>query len=83
MKVASQKSKQIINYYLFHKKIDFIFNFGTNPLYKSPEKNFFNSGNNILEKFYIIDINWINSWKKYSNYNSAITYLEKIENKFN
>ena len=36
-----------------------------------------------MEILYVVDINWINCWKKYSDYNAAIKYLEKIENKFN
>ena len=32
-----------------------------------------------LEDFYILDINWINSWKKYSQYNSAILNLNDIK----
>ena len=83
MEVAQKKAKQIKYYYLFHKKIYNIFNYGLNPFYKNPEKTLINiilaKDINVLEYFYILDINWINSWKKYSQYNSAILNLNDIK----
>ena len=36
-------------------------------------------GTNDLEYFYILDINWINNWKKYLRYNSVVIYLNDIK----
>ena len=83
MEIAQKKAKQIEYYYLFHKKIYNIFNNGLNPFYKYPEKTLLNKifikDINVLDYFYILDINWINSWKKYSQYNSAILNLNDIK----
>ena len=35
------KAKQIEQYYIFHKKISNIFNFGNNPFYKPNKRGFF------------------------------------------
>ena len=84
MSVSSKKIEQITYYYLFHKQIELIFNFEKNFLYKN-QKNFFDYliNKSPHEYFYVIDINWINCWKKYSGYNKALNYLEKIDNKIN
>ena len=63
------KSEQIVNYYLFHKKIESIINKGKIP--------FIDNINQIL-KIYIINPNWINNWKLYTNYNRVKTELDKI-----
>ncbi len=78
MSIASQKIEQITSYYIFHKQIKCIFNSGINPFYE---------GVNIWDRLardvnkaqllYVIDINWINCWKKYSGYNLFCSYLEQ------
>ena len=82
MNVAKNKTNQIAKFYLFHKKINSIFNRGINLLFKFPQKNFFNflipTDVNKIENFYIININWINSWKKYSQYNEAKKNLDLL-----
>ena len=62
--IIEKKIEQIEEYYILHKRIKYIFELGYNPLEKY--KN----------KLYIIDINWINHWKKYSNYLKAQQYFE-------
>ena len=84
MSISSKKIEQITHFYLFHKQIELIFNFGINFLYKKQSSFFWLSAKKEPnDNFYIIDINWINSWKNYSGYNKFLNYLEKRENKFN
>ena len=83
MKIAKEKAEQIAYYYLFHKKIELIFQQGENHLYNYLSKNYFtkfflNSDVNEKQKFYIIDDNWIKNWKYYVNYNCAKKYLDTI-----
>ena len=71
---------QIFEYFLLHKKFECIFNCGLNPLFKNIKKSIFNPYNEILEEdLYIIDINWIDYWKIYSNYeNLKSSYFDSI-----
>ena len=75
--------EQIIEYYLFHKKIECIFNNGFNPFFEDIKNNILtktiNPYNEILEEnLCIIDNNWIDYWKVYSNYEKAKSYFDKI-----
>ena len=83
MEDIKKKAKQIKYYYLFHKKIYNIFNFELNSFFKYPEKTLLNkifaNDINALEDFYILDIKWINKWKKYSQYDSAMLNLNDIK----
>lgn len=63
--IIDKKIEQIKEYYFLHKRIGYIFELGYNPL------------ENYENKLYIIDINWINHWKKYSNYSKAQQYFEE------
>ena len=83
MEIAKEKAEQIAYYYLFHKKIELIFQQGENHLYNYLSKNYFtkfflNSDVNEKQNFYIIDDNWIKNWKYYVNYNCAKKYLDTI-----
>ena len=80
--ISDKKAKQIAFYYYFHKKIEKIYTTGFNPFFKYETNVFFNSNKETsIEKFYIIDKNWINCWKKYSGYDKAKEYFDKIEPK--
>ena len=58
--------KEIKEYYFFHKKIKKFF-----------EEGFNFKGTNKKEKLYFIDEDWIKNWKKLSNYNEVVKYLDK------
>ena len=60
------KVQQIIEYYFLHKKIKYIFETGYNAFEKYENK------------LYIININWINHWKEYSNYFKAQNYFDEV-----
>ena len=68
--IKNNKKLQIIEYYLFHRKIECFFNFGYIPF--CLEKN------NYFEELYIVNKDWINYWKNYSNYNIAKSYFDKL-----
>ena len=57
--------KEIKEYYYFHKNIKKFF-----------EEGFNFKGTNKKEKLYFIDENWINNWKKLSNYKEVVKYLD-------
>ena len=82
-KIALKKADQILNFYLFQTKIKMIFQTGINPLHKPLERGFFSSlihnDINTVYKLYIVNLDWINSWKKYSGYNSTVSNLENIK----
>ena len=71
---------QIFEYYLLHKNFECIFNCGFNPLFKDIKKSIFNPYNEIFEEdLYIIDIDWIDYWKIYSNYEKIkSSYFDSI-----
>ena len=69
---SQRKANQIIDYYLFHKKIESIIEKGENPLFNKKNKN------EILY-IYIVNPNWLNSWKLYTNYDKIKIELDKIE----
>ena len=73
MSVPKSKSEQIATFYLFHKKVYSIFNEGVNLLFKFPQKKYLNlmPGSNLIKNFYILNRNWINCWKMYSQYNDV------------
>ena len=66
-KVAEENALQIINYYLFHRKIFEIIKNGVNPYFT----------NDIID-IYIINPNWIEHWKSYSNYEIIKNEFDKI-----
>ena len=66
--ISKQKSEQIINYYIFHKKIENIINKGENPL---------NAQRNEIT-IYILNLQWIKKWKLYTNYEEVKKELDKI-----
>ena len=68
--ISEIKAQQIAEYYRFHKKIEFIIKKGNNPLFNE---------NNQIENIYIVNPNWINQWKLYTNYNEVKKELDKIE----
>ena len=83
-KVAMKKAQQIENYYIFHKIFEFIFNNSKNPLINNKQQNIIDKlfspiKVNKKEKLFIIDKNWIKQWKKYSNYDIALNYFNKIK----
>ena len=65
--VAEKTTNQIINYYLFHRKIFEIINKGVNPYF-----------NNDIIDIYIMNPNWIDHWKSYSNYKKIKNELDTI-----
>ena len=67
--ISNQKSEQIINYYIFHKKIDNIIKTGENPL---------NAQRNEIT-IYILNLQWIKKWKLYTNYEKVQKELDKIK----
>ena len=71
---SHRKANQIIDYYLFHKKIESIIEKGENPLFNKKNKN------EILY-IYIVNPNWLNNWKLYTNYDKIKIELDKIEEK--
>ena len=66
-KIAEENANQIINYYLFHRKIFELINKGVNPYF-----------NNDIIDIYIINPNWVNHWKSYSNYKLIKKKLDMI-----
>ena len=70
--IINNKKIQIFEYYTFHKKIENIFKIGYNPFFL--EKSI-----NSLEEIYIIDRDWINLWKNYSNYNKVKPYFDNCD----
>jgi len=81
--IVNTKINLIKEYYLFQKKIEYIFNYGYNPLFKPIKKNLITLLTNIYEKInkveiFIIDTDWIDYWKSYCNYDKAKEYFDKI-----
>ena len=81
--IIKTKIKLIKEYYLFQKKIEYIFKDGFNPLFKPLKKDLFTKITNPFERIYkedayIIDIDWIDYWKSYCNYDKAKEYFDKI-----
>ena len=84
MSISQKKSKEILNYYIFHKKIELIFNYDLNPFYKYLSKGvlsyiFLNDDINVRQEFYIVEKNFINNWKTYVNYSTAKKYLDSVD----
>ena len=70
----STLKKQIIYYYLFHKQLENIFQFGQNPLYLLNCAN----GNQQQKQFYVIDKNLVEEWKRYCKYDMYKSYFDEI-----
>ena len=88
MSSPEKKAKQIASYYLFHKKIEFIFRKGLNKLYKYKEASIFkyiftNDHINHIEDLYILSKDWIQRWKIYVKYENAKKYLDMISEDYN
>ena len=66
--ISKKKSEQIINYYIFHKKIDNIIKKGINLL---------NAQRNEIS-IYILNLQWIKKWKLYTNYEVVQKELDNI-----
>ena len=85
---VKEKINQIFEYYLFQKRLEYILNGKDNPLIIQKNiinKNVFNffGINEMKHDYYIVDKKWIESWKKYTNYEKAKSYFDEIniENK--
>ena len=63
--IIKKKGEQITEYYFLHKIIKYIFESKYNQKYEN--------------ELYIIDINWINHWKNYSNYLNAQKNFDEAE----
>ena len=82
-KIINEKIHQLTKYYIFHKKLEKIINKGINPYCINKD----------IIDIYIINPNWINLWKIYTNYEKVkiefdtiededeISLLNKLENK--
>ena len=68
-KIINEKTQQIINYYIFHKKIEKIINKEINPYCINKD----------IIDIYIINPNWIILWKIYTNYEYVKKEFDKIE----
>ena len=84
MKNAQKKAEQIAYYYLFHKKIELIFEKGFNHLYEYSstfllKKIFLTDDVNKKEEFYILEEDWIKNWKSLINYDYAKKILDTID----
>ena len=82
--IEDNKIRQILDYYCFHKKINYIVKNSSNPLFDHKKQNLFNKVfnpfNEQLEKnLYIIDNTWLGYWKAYTNYEKAKSYFDKID----
>ena len=73
----SNLKKQIIHYYIFHKKIERFFENGYNPFFKNEKKEL------NIERFYVIDRYLVQTWKQYCNYIMFKTYFDEIKFKSN
>ena len=69
---AKSKSKQIISYYIFQRKISEIINNGINPYFKK---------NKEIIDICVINPIWIRKWKENINYNKIKTEFDKINAK--
>ena len=69
-------AKRMTGYYVFQKKIENIFNFNKSFInyYDSPNIN----NKDKLKKLYIIDYDWIRTWKENSHYNYIKSSLDDI-----
>ena len=65
--------KQIIHYYLFHKKLELFFNFQCNPFYTND-----NSKELKVEHFYVINKPLVKDFKKYCNYDLFKYHFDEI-----
>ena len=75
------KAEQISHYFFLQYKFDWFFKHKFIPFFRFPNKSLFNpSGMNILTNLYIIDINWINNWKRQTNYEHVKKILDDMSN---
>ena len=71
----SNLKKQIIHYYIFHKKLERFFTKGYNCLFMNEKKEL------NIECFYVINKNLVDNWKYYCNYFIFKAYFDEV--KFN
>ena len=67
--INDEKIEQIINYYIFHKKIEKIMKKEINPYCINKD----------IIDIYIINPNWINLWKIYTDYEKVEKEFDKIK----
>ena len=84
MENARKKAEQIAYYYIFHKKIELIFEKGLNHLYEYTstfllKKIFLNDDVNKREEFYILEEDWIKNWKSFVKYDHVKKILDTID----
>ena len=69
-------AKRISNYYIFHQKIESVFNNNQIKI-NINNKNEPNLEENKSQKFYVLDNDWIQYWKAYAEYNSLKEIIDK------
>ena len=74
----SKFTKRIISYYIFHKRIEEVFNFIKNQM--DEYDNYINHDEFKNIKLYILDDDWIQYWKACAEYNSIKEELDKLHN---
>ena len=66
---ANAKAELISHYFFLQYKFDWFFKHKFIPFFRYPNKSLLNPfGYNILTNLYVIDINWINNFKRQTNY---------------
>ena len=76
MGTSDSPDEKVKAYYIFHRKIEMIIKNGYNPLSKNEYGE--------IKKFYIINNNFIDEWKKNSGYNNVKNDLDilNIDNNY-
>ena len=69
----SNLKNQIIHYYIFHKKVEWFFGNGYNPIFKNDKKEL------KVERFYVIDRYLVKDWKQYCNYLMFKTFFDEVK----
>ena len=70
--------KRIISYFLFQKKIENVFKSNNFVLNNNYGDEYSNYSENKCNKYYILDYNWIRTWKENSGYNTIESELNQI-----
>ena len=75
------RADQIYHYFFLQYKFDWFFKHKFIPFFRYPNRSFSNPSAKIHHSYlYIIDINWINNWKKQTNYEHVKKILEEMAN---
>ena len=69
---------RIISYFLFQKDIEKIFKSDNSKFNNNYRDEYSNYSENKCNKYYILDYNWIRTWKDNSGYNNIESELDKI-----